>query len=210
LRRYVDLHLKPQTPEYAQEMTHLAAELGYCHVASTSPIGGVSTRIDIVAKHGKELHESLRRSKAFDIVAVRCLSKEVARMVARDDRVDILLFPDDPIQRKLNWLDRHEAELLDGTGRAYEINASEFLAKGSARLSKVITTIKRDLASASHHDIPIVLSSGATCPILMREPRALMALATLLDIDQDYAADMLSSNPEAILKKHRAKSEEDA
>lgn len=211
MRHYVDLHLKPSKPEQATEMAQLAAQLGYSHVASTQPVEGlnVATRVDIEAKRGKELQDALRRSRRkFDIVAVRCLSKEVARMVAKEERVDILLFPEDPAQRRQNWLDHHEAELLDGAGRAYEINASELLAASPMRLAKVITTIKRDLAAASRHDIPVVLSSGATSPLLMREPRALTALATLLDIDEDYAADMLSTIPEAILARRQAGHEE--
>jgi RNase P/RNase MRP subunit p30 len=207
VRHYVDLHLKPSTPEQAFEMTQLAIQLGYSHVASTQPVEGLkaATRVDIEAKRGKELQDALRRSRRrYEIIAVRCLSKEVARLVARDERVDILLFPEDPALRRQNWLDHHEAGLLDGAGRAYEINASELLAASTMRLAKVITTIKRDLAVASHHDIPVVLSSGATTPMLIREPRALTALATLLDIDEDYATDMLSTIPEAILARAHA------
>ncbi len=139
--------------------------------------------------------------RKYDIIAVKCLSKEVARMVAKDDRVDILLFPDDPAQRKQNWLDHHEAGLIEGTGRAYEINASDLLATSPTHLSKVITQIKRDLIVASRHDIPVVLSSGASTPLMMREPKALTALANLLDIDEDYATDMISTIPEAILEE---------
>lgn len=205
MKCYVDLHLKPSTPEQTLEMVQFANQLGYRYIVSTKPAEGlkVATRIDIEARRGKELQDSLRKARQkFDIVAVKCLSKEVSRIVARDERVDILLFPEDPIQRKQNWLDHHEAELLDGTGRAYEINISELLAVSSLRLAKIITIIKRDLAVASHYDIPVVLSSGATSSILMREPRALTALATLLDINEDYAIEMLSTIPESILAKN--------
>jgi RNase P/RNase MRP subunit p30 len=208
VRHYVDLHLKPSTPEQAREMALLASQLGFKHIASTRPANSTATRIDIEAKHGRELQDALKRNRrSYDVIAVRCLSKEVARMVAKDDRVDILLFPDDPAQRKQNWLDHHEAALIDGTGRAYEINASELLATSPTRLSKMITMIKRDLAVASKHDVPVVLSSGATTPLMVREPRALTAHATLLDIDEDYASDMLSTIPEAILERNHAKLE---
>jgi ribonuclease P/MRP protein subunit RPP1 len=216
MRHYVDLHLKPSTPEQAKEMALLASQLGYKHIASTKPTADpgeritTATRIDIDAKRSRELLEALKRSRRrYDVVAVRCLSKEVARQAAKDDRVDILLFPDDPTQRKQNWLDHHEAGLIDGTGRAYEVNASDLLATSPTRLSKVITQIKRDLAVASRHDIPVVLSSGASTPLAMREPKALTALATLLDIDEDYAVEMLSTIPEAILERNHAKLKEE-
>jgi ribonuclease P/MRP protein subunit RPP1 len=216
MRHYVDLHLKPSTPEQAKEMVLLASQLGYKYIASTKPTADpgeritTATRIDIDAKRSRELLETLKRSRRrYDVVAVRCLSKEVARHAAKDDRVDILLFPDDPTQRKQNWLDHHEAGLIDGTGRAYEVNASDLLATSPTRLSKVITQIKRDLAVASRHDIPVVLSSGASTPLAMREPKALTALATLLDIDEDYAVEMLSTIPEAILERNHAKLKEE-
>lgn len=216
MRHYVDLHLKPSTPEQAKEMALLASQLGYRHVATTKPVADpceritTATRIDIDAKRGRELLEALKRSRRrYDVVAVRCLSKEVARQAAKDDRVDILLFPDDPAQRKHNWLDHHEAGLIEGTGRAYEVNASDLLATSPTRLSKVITQIKRDLTVAMRHDIPVVLSSGASTPLAMREPKALTALASLLDVDEDYAADMISTIPEAIIERNHAKVEEE-
>jgi RNase P/RNase MRP subunit p30 len=205
VRHWVDLHLKPQTPELAAEMETLATSLGYSHVASTKPVG-VATRIDVEARHGKELQDALRRNRRrCDVLAVRCLSKEVARQAARDDRIDIIQFPDDPAQRKQNHLDHHEAELLDGAGRTYEINLCDLLATSPMQLSKAINLIKKDLAVATRHEIPLILSSGATTPLAMREPRALTALASLLDIDEEYAADMLSTNPEAILERNHAK-----
>jgi RNase P/RNase MRP subunit p30 len=216
MRHYVDLHLKPSTSAQAFEMELLATQLGYRYVASTKNVtdsserNTVATRIDIDAKLGRELQDALKiNRRKYDIIAVRCLSKEVARMVAKDNRVDVLLFPDDPAQRKQNWLDHHEAELIDGTGRAYEINASDLLVTSPTHLSKVITQIKRDLIVASRHDIPVVLSSGASTPLMMREPKALTALANLLDIDEDYATDMISTIPEAIIERNHIKLEEE-
>jgi ribonuclease P/MRP protein subunit RPP1 len=216
MRHYVDLHLKPSTAEQAQEMVSIAHRIGYKHVASTKPPTGsndkiiAATRVDIEAKRGKELLDGLNRNRRrFDIVAVRCFSKEVARQAAKDDRVDILLFPDDPTQRKHNWLDHHEAELIDGTGRAYEMNASDLLASNPTHLAKVINQLKRDLAVATRHDIPIVFSSGATTPTAIKEPKALTALASLVDIDEDSAIEMISTIPEAIIEKNRAKLKEE-
>jgi ribonuclease P/MRP protein subunit RPP1 len=216
MRHYVDLHLKPTTPEQAQEMVSIAHRIGYRHIASTKPPTGsndnitAATRVDIEVSRGKELLDGLKRNRRrFDIVAVRCFSKEVARQAAKDDRVDILLFPDDPTQRKYNWLDHHEAELVEGTGRAYEMNASDLLATSPTHLAKVITLLKRDLAVATRHDIPIVFSSGAATPLAMREPKALTALASLLDIDEEYAIEMISRVPEAIIEKNHAKLKEE-
>jgi RNase P/RNase MRP subunit p30 len=208
---FIDLHLRPSTLEQASEMAVYANQLGYRCIASTKPVMDpkgftVANRIDIDAKRGRELQDALKKNRRnYDIISVRCLSKEVARTAAKDDRVDILLFPDDPTQRKHNWLDHHEAVLMEGTGRAYEVNASDFLASSPTRLSKIITQIKRDLIVAQRYDIPVVFSSGASTPLAMREPKALTALATLLDVDEEYAADMLSTTPLSILERNHSK-----
>jgi RNase P/RNase MRP subunit p30 len=39
----------------------------------------------------------------------------------------------------------------------------------------------------------------------MREPRALTALASLLDIEEEYAVDMISKVPDVILERNRSK-----
>ncbi|OGD57979.1 hypothetical protein A3K78_10070 [Candidatus Bathyarchaeota archaeon RBG_13_52_12] len=216
MRKYIDLHFRPSTPDKVKEMLTLASELGYGQVASTIQATGVDSRItiaarlDLEAKRSRELLDALNKSRRrFDIIAVKCLTKEVARQAAKDDRVDILKFPDDPTLRKHNWLDHHEAELVEGTERAYEVDACDLIANSPTHLAKVINQIKRDLAVAAKHDINIILSSGASTPLAMREPRALTALASLLDIEEDCATDMISTIPEAILRRNRAKLEEE-
>ena len=214
MRKYIDLHLRPSTPDKGREMLTVASELGYKQVASTiratvidSRIT-VATRLDLEAKRSRELLDALSKSRRrYDIIAVKCFTKEVARQAAKDDRVDILKFPDDPTLRKRNWLDYHEAELVEGTERAYEVDACDLIANSPTHLAKVINQIKRDLAVAVKHDINIILSSGASNPLAIREPRALTALASLLDIEEDYAADMISTIPEAILKRNRVRLE---
>jgi RNase P/RNase MRP subunit p30 len=216
VRKYIDLHIRPSSPDKVNEMLILASELGYSRVASTlraTVIDSrvtVATRLDIEAKRSRELLDTLKNSRRkFDVIAVKCLTKEVARQAAKDDRVDILKFPDDPTLRKHNWLDHHEAELVEGTEHAYEIDACDLMTSSPTHLAKVITQIKRDLAVATKHDINIIISSGAPTPIAIREPRALIALASLLDIEEDYAADMISTIPEAVLRRNRVKLEEE-
>jgi RNase P/RNase MRP subunit p30 len=212
MRQYVDLHLRPKTSEQAWEMAKLASEFGYRQVAITfSDIEKqtnkglqIAARIDLVIKKQNELLDALKKwRKNFDIVSVKCLTKEVSRQAAKDHRIDIIQFPEDPVLRKYNWFDIHEAELAEGTGCAYEVNISEILSTGPTRLSKVINQIKRDIANASKHDIPIVISSGANNLLAMREPKALTALASLLDIDEEYALDMISTIPAMLLERNR-------
>ncbi len=67
MRHYVDLHLKPSTPEQAFEMMHcslLNSGTDTSHQLSnvTDSVESitVATRIDIEAKRGRELQDALR------------------------------------------------------------------------------------------------------------------------------------------------------
>ena len=137
----------------------------------------VVTRIDIEAKRGKELQDALRKNRQkYNIIAVRCLSKEVARIVAREERVDILLFPEDPTQRRQNWLDHHGAG-APRRSRACIRDQRLRIARSQPHAPRQGHNDHQERPERpSRHDIPVVLSSGATSFILMREPRALTAL----------------------------------
>ncbi len=210
MRHFVDLHLKPSTIEQAIMMLNAAKEMGFKQIAFTEiynidKVTGISlaSRKDIeVTKQRDKLDLLKKARKNYDIIAVKCLTKEVARQTAKDDRVDIILFPEDLSLRKNIWLDVHQAELMKETGCAYEVNISDLLDTGTYKLSKLLSQIRRELNNASRYDLPILLSSGATTPIMMREPKALSALAILLDIDEKYALDMISTIPARILNQN--------
>ena len=215
MRPFTDLHLRPTVSEQANDMLLLAKEMGYKHAAFVGnppnkqiPEFTFATRVDVEARKQRELIDVVGKvRKWYDIIAVKCLTKEAARQAAKDDRIDIILFPEDPTQRRTVWLDIHQAELTSGTGCAYEVNLNELLDVGALRLSRLITQIKKEIGNAQKHDIPIIFSSGASTSILMREPKALAALASLFDIDEDYALNMISKTPAEMLIKNLKKRE---
>ena len=120
MRHFIDLHLKAsQDPEIFRQMLIRAVKLGFQRVAVTlsTPILmqkikeqafelglDLVSRIDLNPKNPGDLSRSLRKfRRKFEVVSVCCRNKQVARMAARDNRVDILNFPfshsDIPITR---------------------------------------------------------------------------------------------------------------
>ena len=211
MREFADLHLRPKSGRDIGLMVEVAQSLGFKTVALTIsrktldelPKQGVKllSRLDVDVSSQSDINESLK-GKSYDIVAVRCLTKDAARRAARDLRVDVLAFPEAPERRREIWLDRHEAEVAGATGVAYEVNVSEIITAGMARLPKLLTQLRRDLGNAEHHSIPVILSSGAVDPLSMREPRAFVALAELLDIGEEEALRMISEAPGKVAVRH--------
>ena len=71
---------------------------------------------------------------------------------------------------------------------------------------RLLRRIREEVALAREESIPVVISSGATEPVLMRKPRELAYLASeLFDLGLGEALDALSRRPVEMVERNRAK-----
>jgi ribonuclease P/MRP protein subunit RPP1 len=213
MRTFVDLHLKPGTPSEIASMLETAKKLGFSGVAVTRADSSPGTqegldvinRIDLKPRNQRDLTSSLNRvRRRYEVVSVECASKSVARQAAKDHRVDILNFLPSASNRKKVGFDHQEASLASGSNCVYEVNACDILGQGPLALSKLLPILRREVENARRYDVPVVLSSGATEPLLMRGPRDLSALMGLIDGEVD-GLDTVSTNPWRVVKVNREK-----
>lgn len=223
-RTYADLHLCPDlaNAEQVLRMVNKASELGYRLVAMTVPpsfaetsVKGLlnvckeakmdlATRVDLKPKTPGELLKALRRfRREFEIVAVTCESKDVARQAAKDRRVDLLNFS--PFDFRRRFFDLAEAELASNCLACLEIDMKPLLTlEGPSRI-RLLSSLRRETAIAKKSGVPIVMSSGASGELLMRRPLEQAALANLFDLGQTAALDAVSRNPMSIVKRNLEK-----
>jgi RNase P/RNase MRP subunit p30 len=64
-----------------------------------------------------------------------------------------------------------------------------------------------EVENARHYDVPVVVSSGADEPLLMRGPRELAASMQLLGIGEEESLDMVSDVPRELVERNRRKLE---
>ncbi len=222
MRKFIDLHLIPGDTDLSESMLNEASRLGFTGVGLTQDTRNrdshdkkpredsldIARRIDLRPRNPNELTSSLRRvRRRFEIVAVECRSKPVARQAARDHRVDILNFPTQIQSRRRVRFDRQEASLASGTNCAYEINLSDLLNKGAYVASRLLSMMTVEVENARHYDVPVVVSSGADEPLLMRGPRELAASMQLLGIGEEESLDMVSDVPRELVERNRRKLE---
>ncbi|MEM2995633.1 MAG: RNase P subunit p30 family protein [Candidatus Bathyarchaeia archaeon] len=223
-KAYADLHLLPNVKddEKVLGMIKKASELGYRIIALTFPQNffeediqrlrmkcreyavDLVSRVDLNPKTPKELIRSLRAyRRKFEVLAVLCESKSVARQAAKDRRVDLLNFPAfHPAKR---FFDIAEAELASKSLANLEIDMNPiFRLEGMARI-KLLLSLRREALIAKRFHVPIVISSGVSDVRLMRKPREQAALASLFDLDEASAIQAVSKNPVAIVKRNREK-----
>ncbi len=222
MRKFIDLHLVPGDTDVSESMLNEASRLGFTGVGLTQDTGNrdshdynpredsldVARRIDLRPRNPNELTSSLRRiRRRFEIIAVECRSKPVARQAARDNRVDILNFPTQIQGRRRVRFDRQEASLASGTNCAYEINLSDLLNKGAHVATRLLSMMTVEVENARRYDVPVVVSSGADKPLLMRGPRELAASMQLLGIGEEESLDMVSDVPWRMVERNRSKLE---
>jgi len=221
MRRFIDLHLRQpdDSVDELERMLRLAVDIGYSGVALSSNnaprmIRGlcremdleIISRIDLRPRSTRELMAHLKWARRrFEIVAVDCHSKEVARQAAKDHRVDLLDFSSSVSTRSKVWFDRQEAVLASGANCAYEINLSDLILKGPAVTARLLSIVRREVENAKKHKVPIIISSGAHSCSLMREPRGLASLVDLVDIGEEESLEMISSIPWSMVEVNREK-----
>jgi len=223
-RKYADLHLCPDlgNDEQVTRMIRKASELGYRLIAIPLPQNfpeektrklqnickenrmDFASRVDLKPRTPNELIRSLRNlRRRFEIIAVVCESKQVARQAAKDRRVDLLNFPGS--NRRKRFFDKAEAELASKALGCLEIDIKPLLTlEGPIRI-RLLSSLRREVAIAEDFHVPIVISSGASNELLMRKPRETAALTSLFDLDKSSAINAVSKNPLAIVKRNREK-----
>jgi RNase P/RNase MRP subunit p30 len=187
-------------------MVEAAKSLGYSLVGVAGKTDlDVVTRLDLDPKNQNKLNQSLRSNRwRIEIIVVNCRNKSVARKAGQDRRVDLVTYPISD-KWKRNYLDRQQAGLMRDSGSGYLVDVSKLLITDAFVLRKNIEYFKRNLEIAVKRGVPVVASSFATEPLKLRDPHGLAALLSLLDVDEDHALEMVSTNPYTMVMRNRIK-----
>jgi RNase P/RNase MRP subunit p30 len=227
--KFTDLHLCApwDNLEQAKRLIAKSAELGYSQIGvpllhsvreetvdQLRQISGETgldfvTRLDLAPRSSGELLAGLRRfRRRFEVVSVLCNSKPVARQAAKDRRVDLLCFRSFDSSKR--FFDRAEAELASASSAAFEIDLAQILSSFECRSGVgVFSRLRREVATANSFGVPLVISSGASEPLLLRKPKDYAALTLLFGLDESRAKEALSINPRAIVERSRRKQSAD-
>jgi ribonuclease P/MRP protein subunit RPP1 len=224
MREFADLHLRVPLEDMVkiEKMVNEAFDLGYKYlgipfspnakqekikqiakICSEANIEFVS-RTNLSTRNSSELLRELRRyRRKFEIIAVRCNSKEVARQAAKDRRVDLLQFSVTNLRGR--FFDEQEAELASRSFSAFEIELAPLLKLTSFSRIRLLSRLRKETVIAQKTKVPIILSSGATNELLMRRPDDYAVLTTLFDLPLSYALKGISDFPLDVIERNKQK-----
>jgi len=222
--KFCDLHLYVSSGdlENAERMLAKSSELGYARVAVPLPPNvkeevvhtlrqisqrsdiDLVTRVDLAPKSPSVLLSDLGRlRRRFEVVSVLCGSKPVAGQAAKDRRVDLLCFSSVSPRRRFFGL--AEAELASGSSAALEVDVAQILSTSGSERVGLLAALRKEVAIANSHDVPLVISSGASNPLLLRKPHDCASLGLLFGVDSSLALKALSETPAQIVDRNRVK-----
>ena len=220
-RRFYDLHLRTE-PNKTKQLVAKAAKFGYhaisipvtkelpadqlAELKAVCTENGLDfvTRADFKPRNQEDLKRFLRiYRRKFEVIAIICDNKDVARQAAKDRRVDILNFPSLDFHKR--FFDRAEAELASCSLAALEVDVKSLLRLEGPPRVRLLANIRREVAIAREFHVPIVLSSGISEEYSMRTPRDLASLAYLFGLSEMKALDAVSAVPAAMVTRNREK-----
>lgn len=199
-RRYVDLDVSVSVD------LGLLRHLGWSAVAVA--IEGSSTKPPSIGEAPRGLvvvrrltltklprrRELLKARRVFEVVAVRPLNIEDARAAARSGLVDLISLPGGP-----GCFNEGVASLMGSSGTTLELRLSPLISAGCP--SHLLAAFRRWYLLAKDRGVGVVFSTGASSSLEARSPRDLAALASLITLDVEEAAEALSKSPWALVEQ---------
>jgi RNase P/RNase MRP subunit p30 len=225
-RNFADLHLRPngKNSPSTQNLINKSAELGYKTIAtqlapetkqeeirqlknSCANLGlDFVSRVDLRPRSQDDLLNLLRKlRRKFEVVCVICETKDIARQAAKDHRVDLLNFP--LLDYRRRFFDHAEAELASCGNAGFEVDMKPLLLLDGAANVRFLSCLRREIATALEFNLPIIISSGVSEPLLLRKPREVALLASLFGLEGTSALDAVSENSAKLVKRNRQKLE---
>jgi RNase P/RNase MRP subunit p30 len=224
MKCFIDLQLRLplQDDMQTEKMVQNAANLGYKILGIPVPVTVNSqkisklknicrdtnvdfvSRINLCPKNSNSLLKDLRKyRRKFELISVRCNTKEVARQAAKDRRVDLLQFSLTNMRQR--FFDNQEAELAASALSCLEIEIAPILQLMPSSRIYLLSRLRKEVIAAKHAKVPIIISSGATTELLMRGPYDNAAVTTLFDMPLESALKALSSDPLMVVERNRNK-----
>ena len=215
--RFYDLclHAYPEGSSTVSRLALLARQYGYSGIGVTnsqdffssvkdqyvpSEEFSVVQGVEIHARDGNDLRKMVDRFRSRAIVLTVFGGEEgINRAACEDDRIDILLHPQDSKTSGINHIlarlaaDKHIAIGFD--------LAPIICGKGGSRV-RILSNYRTNLALVKKYGTPFVLTSGAMSVYDIRDVRSMIALVRLFGMSEEDAIKGLSYYPSQILRRN--------
>lgn len=157
----------------------------------------IFTRLHLIGSDISWLKSCLRKLRyGFHIISSKPLNVEALRFVARDRRVDSIVYGDRELAK---FFDKSQTKLMRSTGTVLEL---QFNKLWSSAHKGLIFSLRRTLGLALKNNVPIVVSSGSSTPKNVKTPLQLASLLIVLGVPYSYAKQAIYNTPLNVIKRN--------
>jgi len=217
---YYDFHLRSEFSEgesSIQDFANRAKLLGYKGICFSEYFQGKEhieelkekcekiakeTNIQIFvgfqARNIKELGKLTRLRRNYDVLLVTGGKLNLNRKAVETPEVDILLHPE--FERRDSGFNHTMAKLAKENNVAIEVSFREILLSSKNTRAHIIHNISNNIKLCKKYKAPIILCSGAFSHLQMKDPKVLISMGTLLELEINDSKKSLSEVPSKIIE----------
>jgi RNase P/RNase MRP subunit p30 len=211
----LDLNVCTGTQHKLDSFISMAQRLGFTGLATAEALKKPIMRRDdgFLLLQRYDLHRLAKRSMKNQlgkirnetaIVSAPLGNASMSNWAAEDSRID-LITPIEPYTE--HRLKRSTAKLAASTNTALEIPVRPLLKNQGMNRARILKMFRESVNVARSVSMPIVISSYADIPLLMRAPRALQYIGYLLGLMMAETKVCVRENPAHILSTNERKLE---
>lgn len=201
-----------------EQLAQRAKELGYAGICFSeyyegraqleklkAKIAGASkkTKIEILlgfeARNTRELKRLTDMRRLYDVLLARGGDLRLNRAAVEAREVDILTHPEHG--RYDCGMNHVMAKLAKKNNVAIEINFREILTSTKKTRSRILTSMRDNIALVKKYKMPIILCSGSISHWELRDPLCMSSMAEQLGLPLKQAKEAVSKVPEKIVKR---------
>jgi len=219
--KFFDMHVHSAFSEgesTIEQLAKRAKELGYSGICFSEYYEGRAqleklkaeiskaeqkTKIEILlgfeARNTRELKRLAGTRRMFDILLVRGGDLRMNRAAVEANEVDILTHPEHG--RYDCGMNHVMAKLAKRNNVAIEINFREILTSTKKTRSRILASMRDNIALARKYKMPVILCSGAISHWEMRDPLSMASMAEQLGMALKDAKEAVSKVPERVVKR---------
>jgi len=181
--------------ENRQQLERLKKE-----IAKAEKKSGVEILLGFEARNTRELKKlsDMRRRAMFDVLLARGGDLKMNRAAVEAKEVDILTHPEHG--RYDCGMNHVMAKLAKRNGVAVEINFREIMTTNKKTRSRILSSMRDNIALAKKYKMSIVLCSGAISHWEMKDPMCMISMANKLGLPLNAAKNGVSKVPNGIFE----------
>lgn len=160
---------------------------------------GIEVFLGFEARNSKELNILSGKRKKFDILLVHGGDVSLNREAVGTPEVDILTHPEE--NRYDSGLNHVMMKLAAKNDVAVEMNFREVLISSMKSRSKILQSMRANIALARKYHVPIIICSGAVSHWELRDPMSMASLGSQIGLEPNLATDSISKVPEKIVRE---------